>query len=486
MGTASSYSALLQTGMIDSSQPFGVPHRREDGSSHVLLVADADYVPALESAFPSGWLSKQVESVAEAVFHSRDKQGFFSTCMVCLPLESADPSLVLETLLRHFPRLPVIFIRQGGTAGEAVQLLKQGAFHYFDQVPDQSALCTVLGGLPPISELNSNSLQPAWRRKLIGSSPAMQSLADIVTLIAGRRSTVLILGETGTGKEMLARAIHQASPRADQQMVTVNCAAIPENLLETELFGHVKGAFTGANNARLGRFEQADGGTLFLDEIGDLPLDLQAKLLRVLQEKEFTRIGSSDTVRVDVRVVAATNVDLLEKVKQGKFREDLYYRLNVVPIRIPALRDRAVDIPGLVQHFIHKVCVNEHLPLKSISSETLQRLSRYPWPGNVRQLENAVEMAVVLSGERAVLVPSDFVLLSEDVRKIMPVSPDHTVPLPDEGIDFESVIGRIEINLLEQALRRANGNKSLAAEMLGLKRTTLTAKLKSLEPFSCR
>lgn len=314
----------------------------------------------------------------------------------------------------------------------------------------------------------------------------MQNVADLVSLIAGRRSTVLILGETGSGKEMVARAIHHASPRADKQMVTINCAAIPENLLEAELFGHVKGAFTGANSTRLGRFEQADGGTLFLDEIGDLPFDLQAKLLRVLQEKEFTRIGSSDNVRVDVRVIAATNVDLKELVKQGKFREDLYYRLNVVPIRIPPLRERAGDIPELVRHFIQKVCFNEHLPLKSVANETLQRLAKYSWPGNVRQLENAVEMAVVLSGERTVLVTSDFVLLTEDARKTITVTPDNAVSLPEEGLDFESVIGRIEINLLEQALLRANGNKSLAAEMLGLKRTTLTAKLKSLEPFSCR
>ncbi len=472
--------------MLDSSQPFNVIHRPENIAPQILLLATSDLASALEQAVPSGWAWHQAESLGEAILHSRDKQASHSVCIVCLPLEHAAPPVILETLIRHFPRLPVIFVRRGGTAAEAVQVLKQGAFHYFDQLPDQVALSAVLGTLPRSPEESSDHLQPAWRRKLIGSSPAMQNVADIVALIAARRSTVLILGETGSGKEMVARAIHQASPRADQQMVTINCAAIPENLLEAELFGHVKGAFTGATNTRLGRFEQADGGTLFLDEIGDLPFELQAKLLRVLQEKEFTRIGSSDNVRVDVRVVAATNVDLLEQVKQGKFREDLYYRLNVVPIRIPALRDRTADIPGLAQHFIHKVCLNEHLPLKSVSGETLQRLSKYPWPGNVRQLENAVEMAVVLSGDRTLLVTSDFVLLSEDVRKPITLTQDHAVPLPDEGIDFESVIGRIEINLLEQALRRANGNKSLAAEMLGLKRTTLTAKLKSLEPFSCR
>lgn len=470
--------------MLDSSQPCNPFPAREAVTSQVILLAESDLLRSIEKSLPERWKWFAVESVGEAVLHSLDRQPSFAACVVGLPLQGIEPSEALSTIVRHFPRLPVIFVRPGGTASEAVHLLKLGAFHYFDQIPDRPALNAVLATLPHASEPNLDPLQPAWRRKLIGSSPAMQNVADIVALIAGRRSTVLILGETGTGKEMVARAIHQASSRAERQMVTINCAAIPENLLEAELFGHVKGAFTGANNARLGRFEQADGGTLFLDEIGDLPFDLQAKLLRVLQEKEFTRIGSSDTVRVDVRVVAATNVDLMEQVKQGKFREDLYYRLNVVPIRIPPLRNRTSDIPRLVRHFIEKVCVSEHLPLKSISPDTLEGLAKHPWPGNVRQLENAVEMAVVLSGERTTLTTSDFMLLSEDPRKAITITQDHSLPLPEEGIDFDSVIGRIEINLLEQALRRANGNKSLAAEMLGLKRTTLTAKLKSLESLT--
>ena len=472
--------------MLDSSRDLLTDQRHENRISKLLWLADTMPAESPGRLLPAAWTWERAESLGDAIFNNRDKQSTFSACLVYLPLQDSQPSEILATLLRYFPRLPIIFVRPVGTTAEAVQLLKLGAFHYFEQTPDQPSLSAVLSDIPRSPEQLEEHLQPAWRRKLVGNSPAMQNVADLVTLIAGRRSTVLILGETGSGKEMVARAIHQASPRADHHLVTINCAAIPENLLEAELFGHVKGAFTGASNARLGRFEQAEGGTLFLDEIGDLPFDLQAKLLRVLQEREFTRIGSSDTMRVDVRVIAATNIDLMEQVKQGKFREDLYYRLNVVPIRIPPLRDRATDIPGLVHHFVHKVCVNEHLPSKSVSSETLQRLSRYPWPGNVRQLENAVEMAVVLSGDRAVLVASDFVLLSEDVRRTITVDQDHAVPLPDEGIDFEGVIGRIEINLLEQALRRANGNKSLAAEILGLKRTTLTAKLKSLEPFASR
>jgi transcriptional regulator with GAF, ATPase, and Fis domain len=265
-------------------------------------------------------------------------------------------------------------------------------------------------------------------------------------------------------------------------MVAVNCPAIPEDLLEAELFGHVKGAFTGATNSRIGLFEQAHESTLFIDEIGDLPHELQAKLLRALQEREFRRVGGTETIKVDVRVIAATNSDLMDKVKRGKFREDLYYRLNVVPINMPPLRNRRSDIPRLVHYFIKKVCDQEHLPFKSISEEALARLCEYGWPGNVRQLENAIEMGVVLSGDRTALGSADFPLPSDSARiRTLDLDGEQIVSLPENGLDFEQVIGRIELNLLEQALQRAKGNKKAAAGILGLKRTTLAAKLKSLE-----
>ncbi len=238
---------------------------------------------------------------------------------------------------------------------------------------------------------------------LVGSSPALLRMVDVIRLVGSRRATILITGETGTGKEMVARAIHLSSPRANQPMVAVNCNALPENLLEAELFGHVKGAFTGAFQNRVGRFEQAHRGTLFLDEVGDLPLDMQTKLLRVLQEREFQRVGSSETIRVDVRVIAATNVNLLDRIRERKFREDLYYRLNVVPITCPPLRDRAEDIPLLVAHFLNKICQMEEIPEREISLDALEWLAAQPWPGNVRQLENAVEMAVAMSGCRIML-----------------------------------------------------------------------------------
>lgn len=426
-----------------------------------------------------GYSCKLAGSLGEALFDLQQERDKFDACIVRLPLTEDNPTAVLDGLRRLAPTMPIVFIHDGGPVDEAVQLVKLGAYHYFDHVPERALLADLLGGLPQ-QEVKATA-SGNWRQMIVGTSPAMQRVVELVSLIAERRSTVLILGETGSGKEVVARAIHTASPRAGRPLVAVNCAAIPENLLEAELFGHVKGAFTGATTSRIGRFEQADQGTLFLDEIGDMPLDLQSKLLRVLQEREFHRVGSSETIRVDTRLIAATNVDLMERVNQGRFREDLYYRLNVVPIRIPALRERPADVADLVHYFVKKVCDQERLPLKTVSSEAIQRLSQYSWPGNVRQLENVVEMAIVLSGDRTTLVPSDIALPSQGAKRAVNLEDDHIVELPETGMDFERVIGRIELNLLEQALQRARGNKKLAADMLGLKRTTLAAKLKSLE-----
>jgi transcriptional regulator with GAF, ATPase, and Fis domain len=315
----------------------------------------------------------------------------------------------------------------------------------------------------------------------VGESPEMQNVARIIELVATRRCTVLISGETGTGKEMCARAIHAASDRAGKPMVALNCSAIPEHLLEAELFGHTRGAFTGAINDRAGRFEEADGGTLFLDEIGDMPFDLQAKLLRVLQEREVQRIGSSKTIKVNVRIVAASNLDLLDAVRQRRFREDLYYRLNVVPLRMPELRDRPGDIALLARHFVAKVCDLEGMEAKEIYNETLAKLGSHDWPGNVRQLENAVERAVVISGVRNFLVPSDFPLFSGAFRPTGQQLRSDAVSVPDHGIDFTEVVTVFERKLLDQALDKAKGNKSLAAGLLRMKRSTLISKLRVLE-----
>jgi len=246
----------------------------------------------------------------------------------------------------------------------------------------------------------------------------------------------------------------------------------------------VRGAFTGAVNQRIGRFEQANHSTLFLDEVGDVLLNMQAKLLRVLQEREFQRVGSSENIKVDVRVLAASNIDLTQAVEHGKFREDLFYRLNVVPIRVPSLRERPTYIPLLVQHFLGKVCRHEELSPRRIAGETLGRLMSYSWPGNVRQLENAVEMAIALSGDREMLYPGDFPLPLALPARSVPTNSFPSIALPDEGLDFEQIVSHMERTILEQAMRRTGGNKAQAAEMLRLKRTTLSAKLKSLAPLA--
>ncbi len=321
-----------------------------------------------------------------------------------------------------------------------------------------------------------------WERLLVGDSHPMRQLGHMIRMVGGRRATVLITGETGTGKEIAARALHMAGPRRRGPMVPVNCSALPENLLEAELFGHVRGAFTGAHQSRAGRFELADGGTLFLDEIGELPMELQAKLLRALQEREFQRLGSSETVRVDVRVVAATNCDLRTRIEEGRFREDLFYRLNVVPIHMPPLRARREDIPALAGHFTHEICAAERIPVKRLTGDALERLCSYDWPGNVRELENAVEMAIALSGERPLLGAADFPL-PENRGSIRDPSAIPVVDVPDGGLDYDRTLALIERSILEQALHKTGGNKKAAAQMLRLKRTTLSAKVRSLDSW---
>jgi len=322
-----------------------------------------------------------------------------------------------------------------------------------------------------------------WASLLIGESRAMRNLHSMIRLIGPRKTTVLIQGETGSGKEMVARAIHMASRRADSEMVVVNCAAIPENLVEAELFGHAKGAFTGAINPRVGHFEYAHRGTIFLDEIGELPLEAQSKLLRVLQEHSIQRIGSSETVPLDTRAIAASNVNLEDAVERRAFREDLLYRLNVVQIRVPSLRERLSDVPLLAERFIEKVCLRENLNMKVLSVGALDRLMEYEWPGNVRQLEHAIEMAVTLAGDREKLYVGDF-QLSRPRRNFSSCSSSPEISVPTNGLNFEEVTGRVEKLLLQEALRACGGNKAKAASALGMKRTTLLYKTKALEALA--
>jgi DNA-binding NtrC family response regulator len=377
-----------------------------------------------------------------------------------------------------------VLIRDGvANVAEAVRLAHLGIYQFLPAGEEGFALLD-----QAVEERRRGSLArlvaqvgtEEWERMLVGTSREMRQLHHIIRLVAGRRASVLVTGETGTGKELCARALHMAGGRKSGPMVPVNCSALPETLLESELFGHVRGAFTGAFQNRTGRFEQAQGGTLFLDEIGELPMELQTKLLRVLQEREVQRLGSSENIKLDIRVVAASNCDLMRRISEGKFREDLYYRLNVVPIEMPPLRRRVEDIPQLTSHFVNKVCQLEGIPAKMVTHEAQERLCEYSWPGNVRQLENSVEMAIALSGDRNALIPADFALPVSLVER-SEAGPGPLVAVPDGGLDYEQTLAVIERSILEQALKKTGGNKTAAADMLRLKRTTLAAKVRNLE-----
>lgn len=306
----------------------------------------------------------------------------------------------------------------------------------------------------------------------------MRALFQLIETVALTTATILISGETGTGKEMVARAVHQTSPRHRERFVAINVSAIPETLLDAELFGHARGAFTGAVAMRQGRLEQADKGTLFLDEVGTMPMALQMKMLRVLQEREFERIGENRTIKVDVRIVAATNADLLKMVKEGTFREDLYYRLNVIAVHLTPLRERPDDIPPLVQSFVRKFSDPDAGPrIPTVSQEAMRRLMAHAWPGNVRQLENAIERAMAMLGGRSQIEVGD---LPPDLQAAAEESVTPSLGLPEAGIDLPALIAQIEKDLIDRALLRTAQNRGAAARLLGLKRTTLVEKLKRM------
>ena len=452
-------------------------------ATEVLFLASPEHTPWIRHAAQTASLGAR--SVASAGELLSQMNG--SSCPVLVvqhSLPDLDPLELFECMqkLPH-PVMVIFLMHPSHTMADAIRLVKMGAYHCLETTATSEELAQVL---EQAAEETRGRVQVArpdvrnWRSLLAGASRSMQDLVHVIELVADRRCTVLITGETGTGKEMAARAIHMAGNRSHLPMVALNCSAIPEHLMEAELFGHTKGAFTGAVGSRTGRFEEANNSTLFLDEIGDMPIDLQAKLLRVLQERELQRLGSSETVKLNVRVIAASNHDLLERVKQGKFREDLYYRLNVVNIQMPPLRERPGDIRLLVRHFVTKTCHAEDIPMKDLFNETIDHLTWYSWPGNVRQLQNMVERAVVMSGSRQVLQPSDFPLPAqtprlETNRSSFPFS------VPEEGLDFARTVTAFEKGIVDQALQKANGNKTLAADLLRLKRTTLMSKLRVLE-----
>jgi DNA-binding NtrC family response regulator len=392
------------------------------------------------------------------------------------------------------PALQTIALTEPNTLELAVQAIKHGASEVFAKPLTAEALAELLDDAAERIAQQLRTLDKQIQThapQMVAQSLKMRKLLDQAAAIAPFNTTVLITGESGTGKELIARTIHDQSARAQGAFVALNCAAIPDQLLEDELFGHVKGAFTGAQTTREGRFELAHGGTLFLDEIGDMSLPLQAKLLRVLQEREFEKLGSSRTVRVDVRIVAATSADLEQKIKEGTFRLDLFYRLNVVHLRLAPLRERTDDVRPLAEQLLHKFCASAGLPAKRIDEEAMRTLLAYHWPGNVRQLQNAMECAAALSGAAPTIytwnLPEEIQLSNQASQAPASVNPLLETALlaqpalPIEGLSLDAVVTSLERELLLRSLNQTGGNKMQAAKLLKMKRTTFVEKLKRLQ-----
>ena len=458
----------------------------DNAVQHLLLVDDENgFREAIAERLAEHGYRVEQAATGEAALE-RLNEFAFDVLITDLRLPGVDGRQVLDEAFARYPEIVAIVITGFGSVREAVEVTRLGVEGFITKPFQFEELMHTLGAAIEKRRLKAENaylraqLQDRFKIDgMIGRTPIMGQLFELLRTVAATSSTVLVTGETGTGKELAARAIHDGSPRRNQKFVAINCSAIPETLLEAELFGHVRGAFTGAVANRQGRVEQANRGTLFLDEIGTMSPALQAKLLRVLQAREFERVGDSQTVKVDVRVVAATNSDLRKMVAEGSFREDLFYRLNVIPVRLPSLRERRADIPLLAQHFLERL--SRESPDRgrvTLAQDAQQALMAFDWPGNVRQLENVIERAFALSPGRSQIHLAD---LSPELQR-MPVTADPSdYVLPDTGLDLDELVSRFELTLIKRALDRTGGNKRAAAELLRLKRTTLIEKLKRLE-----
>jgi two-component system response regulator PilR (NtrC family) len=405
----------------------------------------------------------------------------FDAVIVDVMMPGIDGLQVLDELKKQDEGLPVLMITAYASMDTAIKAMKLGAFDYITKPFKNDEVLVVLQNAIEhrrLREENTHLKSDAARRHhrfsgIIGRSPKMTQVFELIAQAAPSRSTILITGESGTGKELVARAIHVNSSRSDKSFVTVNSGNLPPDLLESTLFGHVKGAFTGAVYPKKGLFDLADKGSIFFDEIGNIPIETQAKLLRVMQEREFMRLGGMETIKVDVRIIAATNVDLKREMEDGRFREDLYYRLHVISIELPALRDRREDIPLLVQHFLEKYAEENGRPPLELASEALELLMEYDWPGNVRELENVIERAVVLSSGTRIGADR----IPEHVRKSPRFQLPHVV-MPAEGVSLKEVTAAYERQWIESALEAAGGVQKRAAELLRIKPTTLNEMIK--------
>ena len=400
------------------------------------------------------------------------------------------------------PDLLVVVMTAEASMKNAVEAMKRGAYDYITKPFDLEVIDAIIEKVSRARDVSNQvtllkqELKDRYQveKNIIGNSTAMREVYKTIGKVAGSDITVLIQGESGTGKELIARAIHFNSTRLGKPFVAINCAAIPKDLLESELFGSERGAFTGATERKTGKFEQANHGTIFLDEIGDMPLDLQAKILRVLQEQEITRIGGSQNLSVDVRVVAATNQELQERVRNREFREDLYYRLNVVPINLAPLRERSEDIPALVEYFLERACAELEIPVKQCAPEAMELLCNYSWPGNVRELENTIKRGVILSSD-PYLTTADFASLTNRQETIHAIPQEQSleslvegklrssmngIEKLDKGDIYDRVLEQVERPLIRFVLEKTRGNQVRAADVLGINRNTLRKKISEL------
>ncbi|MGE3343865.1 MAG: sigma-54-dependent transcriptional regulator [Vicinamibacterales bacterium] len=449
--------------------------------AHVLVIDDEEIIrEALDALLTrDGCVVRTAANAADGLARLADEE--VDVVLLDLMLPDRNGLDVLDDIRRMDDKLPVVMITAFGTIDTAVRATKQGAFHYFTKPFKNDDVLVVVRNAIERRRLERENLELRNRLKsgshrfdqIIGGSARMRAIFDLVARAAPSRTTVLVQGESGTGKELVAQACHRRSARSDKAFVTVNSGNLPPDLLESNLFGHVKGAFTGAVAPKKGLFELADRGTIFFDEIGNVPLDTQAKLLRVIQEREFMRLGGVDTIKVDVRIIAATNVDLRRAVADGRFREDLFYRLNVIPIQLPPLRERKEDIPLLIQHFLEKHGEEIRKSGWFVTPEALDILMAYDWPGNVRELENVIERAVVLAPSREIGVD----LIPEQVRFNREFH-DQEFVVPPEGIPLKEVLSNAERRWIESALEAAGGVQKKAAELLFIKPTTLNEMIK--------
>lgn len=453
-------------------------------NGHVLVVEDEAAIrEMLEEGLRDEGYEVTLVSTGEAAVAAL-REAPVQVVLTDLMLPSIDGLEVLRRVQAESPETACIVMTGHGTVEQAVQAMKAGAFDFVTKPVSLDTVAVLIKKAIEVQRLRQENvlLKRTVRDKyrfdnLVGTSDAMREVLDFVEKVADSDSTVLIQGESGTGKELLARMLHFNSFRRERPLVPVNCGAIPENLLESELFGHEKGAFTGAINVRIGRFEMAHGGTLFLDEVGELSPQLQVKLLRVLQEKSFERVGGTKTIRADVRIIAATNQDLDQLVEDGKFRKDLFYRLHVIPITTPPLRVRPLDIPLLVDHFLTVFNSSKGTAVAGVEPAAMDYLLRYGWPGNIRELQNLVERVVILK-KTGMITVSDLPEKILQAKAVPPDRPEEIDELSPSGIDLMEALEQYENRLIRGALRQANGVTSRAAQLLRLNRTTLVEKLK--------